>query len=263
MHDALVAAALGLIEGLTEFLPISSTGHLILAGHALKFGGAFADSFDVIIQVGAILAVLIFYRKRFLSLLKPQSAPGFSGPRGLFLLVLTTIPALALGFVLHGYIKTRLFTPGSVATALAVGALGILVVERFVRNHTKTLEEMNWKLALGVGLVQCLALWPGFSRSAATILGAMCLGLNRRAATEYSFFAAVPVLAAAAGYDLLKIWNKLSIHDAPLFALGLLVAFFAAWWTIKFLIRYVGSHSFSPFAWYRLALSALVFWLVT
>lgn len=259
MPILVIAIILGLVEGITEFLPVSSTGHLILAGHLLGFTGAQADSFDVFIQLGAILAVVVCYRNLFGSVFKAPTEAGFSGTRAMFFLAVTTLPALVLGKLLHAHIKMYLFTPTTVAMGLALGAVWILITEHFFRHRDPHgLEIMTWKLALYVGLYQCLAMWPGMSRSTCTILGGMLIGLDRRSATEYSFFAAVPIMCAACAYDLLKSWHLLSAADLPVFATGFVVSFFCAWGSIRFLLHYVSRHSFKAFAWYRLAVAGLV-----
>ncbi|HMP88956.1 MAG TPA: undecaprenyl-diphosphate phosphatase [Kiritimatiellia bacterium] len=264
MPDLLKAFILGVVEGLTEFLPVSSTGHLIIANHLLDYSGVEADTFTVFIQLGAILAVLIYFRSRFLNLLslRPTSS-GFSGWRGLLLLFLTTLPALVIGAFAHGAIKEYLFSTQTVAIGLALGAVWILVVEKFYRQDDPVdLDQLTWITALGIGVFQCLAMWPGMSRSACTILGAMLLGLRRRAATEYSFFAAVPVMLAAGFYDLYSNWNELSVGSIPFFAVGFVTAFFSALLAVKFFIQFVSRHTFIPFAWYRLAVAAaLTFWV--
>lgn len=263
MHHHLIAALLGLVEGLTEFLPVSSTGHLILISDGLDFRGPLADCFNVFVQMGAMLAVVVFYRRRFLSFLRPPAAPGFSGYRGIALLALTSLPALVVGKLAHHEIKDHLFHPTSVAMGLAIGAVAILLIEQFARrDRLVELDRLDWKTALGIGLIQCAALWPGISRSAATILGAILLGLSRRAAAEYSFFAAVPILTAAVLYDTWQNWPILTREAIPFFTTGFIVAFFSAWVAIRFLIQYVSHHSFRVFAWYRLVLAAVVLaWL--
>ena len=263
MSWMLVAIILGLVEGLTEFLPVSSTGHLILTEHMMGYHGDTADSFTVFIQLGAILAVVAAYRGTFLDLLKPPSAPGFSGWNGVKHLAVTTVPSLVAGFLLHGMIKERLFNPTTVAVGLAAGAIWILLAERYYSHHNpQPLTSMTWRRAAGIGLFQCLALWPGMSRSTCTILGGMLMGIDRKSSTEYSFFAAVPVLAAACGYELVSIYKDLTPELLAMFAVGFVVAFASAWVAIRFLIRFVTHHGLTPFAWYRLAVAALVLWLM-
>ena len=263
MGTLLDALIMGIVEGLTEFLPVSSTGHLILTGWLLGMNGERAATFEIIIQLGAILAVLVMYWPRFYGLLRPnpeRPEERFSGVRGLWLLFLTSLPASLLGLAEHKAIKAHLFAPHPVALALAVGAVAILVVESFRRRERfSTLDEITPLLALGVGFFQCLALWPGFSRSAATIMGAMILGANRRLAAEYSFIAAVPIMCAATGYDLLKSMKFLHAADLPFFAVGFVVSFIAAWLAVKGFIHLLSRITLRPFAVYRLVLAPLVF----
>lgn len=258
-----VALILGAVQGLTEFLPVSSTGHLILVSEALQFTGAKASIFQVAVQFGSILAVVVVYFQRFWGLLVPQKGVAFSGWRGIYLLVLTTLPPACVGLLLHSYIKA-LFTPDSVIMALAVGALLMLFVERMqdqrVPKYT-TFDELTPRLALGIGVCQCMALWPGFSRSASTIMGGMLLGARRDLAAEYSFVAAVPLMIAATGYDVLRSWALFSWTDFPFFFVGLVSAFLFAWAAIKTFIALVRRISLRPFAYYRLGLALLVYLL--
>ena len=253
---------LGAVEGLTEFLPVSSTGHLIIAGDLLNFTGEKASTFQVAIQLGAILAVVCLYWERFLGLIKPQTGVNFAGWRGIWLLFLTTVPPGLAGLLLHSTVKA-LFNPASVALALAVGAICMLIMEhRGEPDKVRDLDALTPGLALGIGCFQCLALWPGFSRSAATIMGGMLLGVRRQLAAEYSFLAAVPLMCAATGYDLLKNWQVLSVDDVPLFAWGGLFSFVFAIIAVKGFITLLGRVTLRPFAWYRLALAPLVYWFL-
>lgn len=255
-----VAVVLGIVEGLTEFLPVSSTGHLILTGHLLGFTGPKAETFEIVIQLGAILAVLTLYLDRFIGLLRFDPQKNFSGPRGLWLLFLTSLPASLLGLATHKYIKAYLFSPFTVACALAAGAVMILVVESVDKKEkAASLDEITPWQALGIGLFQCLALWPGFSRSAATIMGGMLLGLRRTVAAEYSFIAAVPIMFAATGYDFLKNYELFVADDLIFLAVGFGVSFIAAWAAIKGFIYLLGRLTLRPFAVYRLALVPLIF----
>lgn len=259
MEAWLVAVILGVVEGLTEFLPVSSTGHLILCGHLLGFTGPKAETFEIVIQLGAILAVVLLYWRRFLGLLLPEPGRAFSGLRGLWLLFLTSLPASLLGLLAHGYIKTHLFSPLTVAAALFVGALAIFVVEALPRRETtRGLDEITPAEALGIGCFQCLALWPGFSRSASTIMGGMLLGVERKTAAEYSFIAAVPIMFAATGYDFYKSAQLFDANDLTMLGIGFVVSFFSAWAAIKGFIYLLGRLTLRPFAVYRIALSALV-----
>lgn len=257
----LVAAVLGVVEGLTEYVPVSSTGHLILAVDWLGFdalvGSGKAKTFEVFIQLGAILAVVVAYPGRFAGLLRLSDNSGFTGWRGIGLLLLTSLPAGLLGLLARGPIKGYLFQPLTVAAGLAAGALWILAVERWPPSVRRCgLESIRWQDALAVGLFQCLALWPGMSRSSSTILGGMMLGLERKTAAEYSFFAAVPLLSAAAVYDLYKSRSLLSLTDLPWFAVGFIVSYLLAWLSVRFLIRFLSRHTLAPFGWYRLAVAA-------
>lgn len=261
MTSYLNAVILGIVEGLTEFLPVSSTGHLIIAGHLLDFTGPKAETFSIVIQLGAILAVLALYWPTFWGLVRPTGRR-FSGLRGLTLLFLTCLPASLLGLVAHSAIKEHLFSPLTVAAALAVGALAILLVERMpARKTTYSLDEISPALALGIGCFQCLSLWPGFSRSAATIMGGMILGTERRTAAEYSFVAAVPIMFAATGYDMLSSWRLFSPDDFLILAVGFGVSFVSAWVAVKGFIALLGRLTLRPFAWYRLALAPVVLWV--
>jgi undecaprenyl-diphosphatase len=257
------AAIMGIVEGLTEFLPVSSTGHLILVQEWIGFdkalGEDLAKTFDIFIQVGAILAVIVAYPSRFSSLVDVRQQTGFRGIRGIGLLICTSLPAMAVGFAARGWIKQHLYQSTPVAVGLIVGSLWILWTEwRRPVARTEGLDGVQWKQAIGIGLFQCLALWPGVSRSAATILGGMLLGVDRKTATEYSFFAAIPVLGAAAAYEMLKSFHHIHANHAILFGIGLAVSFVSALAAVKWLLHYVGGHSLSGFAWYRLALAAIV-----
>jgi undecaprenyl-diphosphatase len=264
------AAVMGIVEGLTEFLPISSTGHLILAASLLDFTGAMVKVFDVAIQTGAMLAVIVEYRRRFADTLRGIASDAVA-QRFAANVLIAFMPAVAAGLAFGGFIKSHLFLPVPVALAFIVGGLIILVVER--RHHrlygqrdrqgtrharVQTVDDMGALDALKVGLVQCLALIPGTSRSGATIIGAMVFGFSRQAAAEFSFFLAVPTLIGAGAYSVWMERAALSMADLPAFAVGTVVAFFSAWACIRWLIRYVSSHDFTLFAWYRIAFGAVV-----
>ncbi len=270
MNWFLLALILGTVEGLTEFLPVSSTGHLIIAGEILGFRGETASVFEVTIQLGAILAVAVLYRHRFTGLAcglwscrSCNLKAGLSGLRGLWLLFLTTLPPSVFGLLLHSRIK-KLFSPKTVALALVAGALCMLLTEWLAprrKERFSSLDAIPPCLALGIGFFQCLALWPGFSRSAATIMGGMLLGMRRSAAAEYSFIAAVPLMLAATGYDILKNLHSFSAQDIPFFAAGFAFSFLFAWLAVKTFITLMGRLTLRPFAWYRLLLAPLVWWL--
>jgi len=252
------ALVLGIVEGLTEFLPISSTGHLILAGSLLHFDGEVSKVFEVVIQAGAMLAIIWEYRERF-----SKVAVGFvsdSVSRKFVLrLAVAFMPAAVFGLAFSKLIKRYLFQPIPVAAAFVVGALVILWVERRKANvRVDSVDAMSLGDALKVGLAQTLALVPGTSRSGATIIGGMLFGLSRRTATEFSFFLAVPTLLAAAGYDLFKNRHLLRREDLSLFGVGFIAAFISAFFCVRWLLRYVSRHDFKAFAWYRIAFGAVI-----
>lgn len=256
----LIALLLGLVEGITEFLPISSTGHLILVERLCGLTGDRAEVFAIFIQIGAVLAVITEYRAKLLSL-----ARGVMGSTAeasfAWSIVIAFLPAACVGLLTHGWISKHLFGPRTVAAALVAGAVAILAIERWKPAPTiDRVDRVGPGRAALIGLAQCVALWPGFSRSAATILGGLLCGLERKAATEFSFFLAIPTLGAATVYH---IWKK---HDAliPGDLLWLLVAtavsFVVAWAAIRWLLRFVATHDLTPFAWYRIVLGIVVWW---
>jgi len=256
------SALMGVVEGLTEFLPISSTGHLILAGVLLGFDDEKAKVFDIAIQTGAIVAVILVYWQRLSQTV--LTLPTQAASRRFALNVsIAFVPAVILGLLLGKAIKAHLFTPQVVATTFIVGGVLILWAERW---HARTpgavriasVDDMSATDALKVGLVQCLALVPGTSRSGATIIGGMFLGLSRRAATDFSFYLAIPTLIGAGVYSLYKDRAMLSLADLPMFVVGLVFAFFSAWLCIRWLLRYVANHSYVPFAWYRIVFGGVV-----
>ena len=259
----ITAILLGIIEGLTEFLPVSSTGHLILFGSLLGFTGQRANTFEVFIQLGAILAVVVLYRQRFAQLFSSRQE-GLSGISGLKLLALTTLPAVIAGFLLHGFIKERLFNPAVVAIGLLIGGIALITMERFYKPTREVdIEHITKQQALKIGLFQLLALSPGVSRAGATIVGGRLMGLSRQAAVEYSFLVAVPVMIAAVSYDLIKSSPTLSSNDITLFVVGFVTAFVSAMLAIKFFIRLVQRFTLEPFGWYRIGLSGVIFlWLL-
>ena len=281
----LKAAVMGIVEGLTEFLPISSTGHLILAGALLGLDDEKGKVFDIAIQTGAIFAVILVYWQKIsrtvLDLPTDITARRFAAN-----VVIAFLPAVLLGLLFGKQIKMYLFTPEVVASTFILGGLIILWVERKLKADTpqdllrvrsteadatlalaeqpvsriQNVDEMTPLDALKVGLVQCLAMIPGTSRSGATIIGGMVLGLSRKAATDFSFYLAIPTLIGAGAYSLYKERALLSLADAPTFAVGLLFSFISAWICVRWLLRYIASHSFVPFAWYRIVFGIAV-WL--
>jgi undecaprenyl-diphosphatase len=256
------AAILGIVEGLTEFLPISSTGHLILAGSLLGWTDDKAKLFDVAIQTGAMLAVVWFYRQKIWSVV--SGLPSSSVARRFALNVLIAfIPAAVLGAAFGSTIKHVLFKPVPVALAFIAGAFVIFAVERRQRGLAEPpriddVDDLSAKDAIKLGIAQAFALIPGTSRSGAMIMGGMLFGLSRKAATEFSFFLAIPTLIGAGVYDTYKYRALLSTADIPLFAVGLSTAFVSALICVRWLIRFVGTHDFIPFAWYRIVFGVVV-----
>jgi undecaprenyl-diphosphatase len=252
------AAVMGIVEGLTEFLPISSTGHLILAGSLLGLTGDKSKVFEIAIQTGAIFAVILVYAQRIRDTIAGLGSDKRSQRFALNVLI-AFFPAVVLGLLLGKAIKAHLFTPWVVATTFILGAFVILWAERrTVKARINSVDEMTPLDALKVGLVQCLALVPGTSRSGATIIGGMLLGLSRQAATEFSFFLAIPTLIGAGAYSLYKERALLSMADAPAFGIGLVFSFLSAWVCVRWLLRYVATHNFVPFAWYRIVFGVIV-----
>ncbi|MBC7649045.1 MAG: undecaprenyl-diphosphate phosphatase [Vitreoscilla sp.] len=256
------AAIMGIVEGLTEFLPISSTGHLILAGALLGFDDEKAKVFDIAIQTGAIFAVILVYwqkiRETVVAMPTDKQARQFA-----LNVLIAFLPAVVLGLLFGKAIKANLFTPVVVASTFIIGGFVILWAEKRQKDNPaaaliNSVEAMTWLDALKVGLVQTLAMVPGTSRSGATIIGGMLLGLSRKAATDFSFFLAMPTLIGAGAYSLYKERALLSMADVPMFAVGLLFSFISAWLCIRWLLRYISSHSFVPFAWYRIAFGLVV-----
>lgn len=254
----LKAVVLGLVEGATEFIPVSSTGHLIIVSEWLSFTGAKAATFVIFIQLGAILAIVWLYREKLLewtfSVVRSETS------RRLWLnLLVAFIPAAAVGFLFHRSIKAFLFSPLVVAAALVAGGLAILVIEWWEpKTSIEDLDGVSYRTALGIGIAQVLALVPGVSRSGATIMGAYVLGCSRRVATEFSFFLAIPVMAAATLFDLWESRADLSGSDVPVFAIGFIVSFLSALVVVRGFLRFVSNHTFLSFAWYRIAFGILL-----
>jgi len=252
----LVAVVLGIVEGLTEFLPISSTGHLIVASKLMGFEGKGTETFEIVIQLGAILAVVWEYRAKLFAV----ASNALHDARARILpwnLVLAFLPSAVVGLALHHTITSKLFAPIPVGFGLILGALLIFLVEG--RAHTvraQSLETVSRRQAVLVGLAQCLALWPGLSRSAATIMGGVTVGIDRRTATEFSFFLAIPTMLAAAVWELRK--SNLAAADVGFLLLSFAVSFATALVAIRWLLRFVATHTFLPFAWYRLAAGGIV-----
>jgi undecaprenyl-diphosphatase len=253
------AAIMGIVEGLTEFLPVSSTGHLILTGSLLGLHDDRAKVFDIAIQTGAIFAVMLVYWQKISQTVRDLPTQPQAQRFALNVLI-GFIPAVILGLLFGKAIKAHLFTPVVVASTFIVGGLIILWAERrpVTATRIQEVDEMTAMDALKVGLVQCLAMVPGTSRSGATIIGGMLLGLSRKAATDFSFYLAIPTLIGAGAYSLYKERAILSIADAPMFLVGLVFSFISAWLCVRWLLRYIASHNFVPFAWYRIAFGLVV-----
>jgi undecaprenyl-diphosphatase len=251
------AIIMGVVEGVTEFLPISSTGHLIVVGDLINFHND-GRVFEIAIQLGAILAVVVEYRRKF-----TQVACGMfndaQAQRFILNLLVAFIPAAIVGVLFISLIKTYLFNALTVATMLILGGLVILWAER--RQHqvrVTDVDQMTWRDALKVGLFQVLSMVPGTSRSGSTIIGGLFIGLDRKVAAEFSFFLAVPTMVAATAYDIYKHRDMLEMGDFPMFAAGFITAFFSAWIAVKTLVRYVANHSYEIFAWYRIAFGVII-----
>jgi undecaprenyl-diphosphatase len=254
----LKAAILGLVEGATEFIPVSSTGHLIVVSNWLGLVDERAKTFNIFIQLGAILAIVWLYRTR-LARSVAEARRDSTGRRLIINLLVAFLPAAIVGFLAHDWIKSRLFNPSVVALALMVGGIFILLIERWgPQSVVDDVNQVPTRSALGVGLAQVLSLIPGTSRSGATIMGGYALGLSRTAATEFSFLLAIPVMFAATGYDLLKSWALLAAPDLPMFAIGFVVSFVSALIVVRLFLSYVSRHSFRAFAWYRIVLGVIV-----
>jgi undecaprenyl-diphosphatase len=253
------AALMGVVEGLTEFLPISSTGHLILAGSLLGWHDEKAKVFEIAIQTGAIFAVILVYWQKISQTVRDLPTQA-RAQRFAANVAIGFFPAVVLGLLLGKAIKAHLFTPVVVASTFIVGGFIILWAERRPAAATRihAVDQMSGLDALKVGLVQCLAMVPGTSRSGATIIGGMLLGLSRQAATDFSFYLAIPTLIGAGAYSLYKERALLSMADLPVFATGLLFSFVSAWIGVRWLLRYIASHDFVPFAWYRIAFGLMV-----
>lgn len=250
----LEAAILGIVEGITEFIPVSSTGHLILTEHLIGAAGPTADLLDVVIQVGAILAICWVYRARLWHVVEglPSDPKARHFARNI---ALAFLPSLIVGAVAHDFIKRVLFSPWVVAVSLIGGGIAILLIERFLDRPqgVHRIEAMSWKLALAVGFCQLLSLIPGVSRSGATIMGAVALGTDRKVAAEFSFFLAIPTMFAAAGYDLLKNRALLDWNAAGAILVGLIVSFVVALLVVRWFVSFLGRHGFDLFGWYRIA----------
>lgn len=261
--EYLQALLLGLVEGLTEFIPVSSTGHLILLVDLLRFQGPEGKVFEVVIQLGAILAVCTIYFRRLLNVaIGLPSEPG--AQRFAIAILVAFLPAAVVGALSHEFIKSVLFSPWVVSVALIVGGIAIVIIERLpLRPRHGEIETFPMPLALGIGIMQCLALVPGVSRSGATILGALLLGVERRTAAEFSFFLAIPTMLGATVYDLYKNWSHLSFDDGALIAAGFVSAFVAGAVVVRFVLHFIGRYGFAPFGWYRIVIGSAMLALLS
>jgi undecaprenyl-diphosphatase len=260
--DLINAVVLGVIEGLTEFLPISSTGHLIIVNQWFYFSDGFTKIFDIVIQLGAILAIVFLYWSRVNPFGKEEVER-----RGVFELwkksIVAVVPALFFGFLFAKVIEQKLFNPEVVAIALILGGVVIIFAERMVPKGAEgSIENISLKQAFTIGLIQCLAMVPGTSRSGATIIGAMLLGVPRKTATEFSFFLAIPTMFAASGYSLLKVGTSFSVHEILILLLGFVVSFLTALYVVKKFVKFIENNSFTNFGFYRIALGIIILFLL-
>lgn len=267
LHSLVIAAILGVVEGLTEFLPVSSTGHMIIVGHLLGFEGDTAKTFEVVIQLGSILAVVVMFWRRLFGLIgihfgrQPHEGTG-TGRLTLIHILLGMVPAVVLGLVFHDMIKS-LFNPVNVMYALVVGGVLLIAAEMFKPKvpRAEGVDDITYRQAFAIGCFQCLALWPGFSRSGATISGGMLMGISRYAASEFSFLLAVPMMMGATVLDVYKSIGFLTMADLPMFAVGFMTAFIVALIAIKTFLQLIKRISFIPFAIYRFAVAVVVYFV--
>jgi undecaprenyl-diphosphatase len=254
----LKTVVIGLVEGVTEFLPVSSTGHILLAEQVLHFEGPQGKVFEIVIQLGAILAICLLYYAKIFATIGGVARRDPTSIRFATAVIVAFLPAAVIGVVLHKYIKLMLDTPIVVPVAFILGGIAILVIERYAqRPRIKTVDEIDWKTALFVGFCQCLAMIPGVSRSGATIMGARVLRVDRATSAEFSFFLAIPTMLGAAVYDTYKSWTTLDWNGGGLIAIGFVVAFLSALVVVKPFVRFISRHGFGVFAWYRIAVGAL------
>jgi undecaprenyl-diphosphatase len=273
MENVFSATLMGIVEGLTEFIPVSSTGHLIMVGEMIGYTGEKAATFEIVIQLGAILAVLLLYRERFVrffsgfntEMLKlPTGNDGNNNELNLVHIAIAILPVMAVGFFSHKYIKQYLFSSATVVIGLVVGGIIMIAVERkLLKNPATTdLDSITYHQALWVGLAQCCALWPGVSRSGATIVGGLLGKMDHRTSAEFSFLIAVPVMFVATAYDLIKSWDLLGADDLIMLAVGFIVSFIFAWLSVVTFLKILSKWKLSPFGWYRIGAAGLFYFLV-
>lgn len=254
----LKTVVIGLVEGITEFLPVSSTGHILLAEQVLQFEGPQGKVFEIVIQLGAILAVCLLYYAKIFATIGGVVRRDPTSIRFATAVIVAFLPAAVIGVALNKYIKLMLDTPIVVPVALIVGGIAILIIEHYAqRPRIKSVDDIDWKTALFVGFCQCLAMIPGVSRSGATIMGARVLRVDRATAAEFSFFLAIPTMLGAAVYDTYKNWKTLDWQGGGLIAIGFVVAFLSALVVVKPFVRFISRHGFGAFAWYRIVIGAL------
>ena len=256
MYEYICAVIVGIVEGLTEYLPVSSTGHMIIIGHMLGFEGPLADVFDIFIQLGAILSVLVVYKEKFIHMLPRKNWFSTRGATP-FNIAVAMFPACLMGLLCHGLIKNYLFGPVTVIVGLVAGGLFMIVAEKWKRDFVVTdVDAITTGKALRIGLFQCLSLWPGFSRSGSTIAGALFLGVSRKASADFSFIMAVPLMFLAVTYDLLKSWGDLSFSDFGVLAVGFVTSFIVAYISILWFLKFLNSSTLTAFAYYRFVFAA-------
>lgn len=259
----LIAVIIGIVEGLTEFLPVSSTGHMIIAGHLLGFDGRLADVFDVFIQLGAILSVIFIYKERFYRFFTKE---GWQINKGLSVwhVAAGIVPVMLVAFFLYKYIKEYLFSPFTVAIGLALGGLLLIYAEKKTEHKQdqliKDVDKISIRQAIYVGIFQFLSLWPGFSRSGSTIAGGLLVGLSREVAANYTFIIAVPLMFVACIYDLMKNIHAFTSEEIRVLAIGFVVSFIVAYWSVLWFLKFLQKYSLSSFAYYRIALAFFTYW---
>lgn len=263
MSENLIAVVLGIVEGLTEFLPVSSTGHMIIVGNMIGFTGELANIFDVVIQLGAILSVLILYKNKFERFFTKD---GWNPKKGLSAqhILVGCVPTMGLAYLVHGVIKKYLFSPATVAIGLVLGALLMIYAEHKIKGHEDELvqdvDHISMKQALYIGFYQFLSLWPGFSRSGSTIGGALMVGVSRRAGADFTFIMALPIMVAACVYELLKNFHGLSAGDFQVLGIGFVVAFIVAYFSILWFINFLNKYRLTSFGLYRICLAVFTLW---
>lgn len=263
MDQYLIAVIVGIVEGLTEFLPVSSTGHMIIVGHLLGFDGHLADVFDVFIQLGAILSVIFIYKNRFYRFFTKD---GWNPNKGLSVwhIAVGIVPVMLAGYVFYPYIKKYLFSPFTVAIGLAIGGLLLMFAEYKTKGKESTMvndvDKITLRQAMWVGIYQFLSLWPGFSRSGSTIAGGLLVGLTRSAAANYTFLIAVPLMFVACLYDLLKNWSYLSSEDLAILGIGFIVSFMVAYWSVLWFLKFLQKYDLTSFGIYRILLALFTYW---